>query len=426
MSAESRTRAVLDESVRASIVEARSAPPALFAADGTPHNMSAYHFGRLLRRLRILRWLDRFRFDSLVDVASGFDCYPFLARQRYGVDAYYSDMVHRVNMPFGGPWFGRLDRAVTLQLPRLPFRDDAFDVVLCSEVLEHLVRPVEALAELLRVARKYVIVTSLEALSTNRWERWRSHVTVDVTVPHAERNFFLLSDFHALFGADLLHEPLQGATTLPANPFVPAAQQAAAYAGLDTRVALEAALCRALTTAPGGRSAMGIVLVKARPGAVVAPPTPESDAELATWLIDLAVREEEHVRRTLAMAGSMRERFPADLADAIVRRPVSESLRTRLCCPDCRGELAPQGVGLRCTTCAQRFGSQFGVPILYPTRPPDDSALGEAVDRLCGSDGRRRKTVNRLAARLRRAEHPPDALRRFAARVARRGRANSE
>lgn len=41
----------------------------------------------------------------------------------------------------------------------LPFDDDAFDLVLCSEVLEHLDRPDEALAELRRVARRHVAVT---------------------------------------------------------------------------------------------------------------------------------------------------------------------------------------------------------------------------------------------------------------------------
>ena len=41
----------------------------------------------------------------------------------------------------------------------LPFDDDAFDLVLCSEVLEHLDRPDDALDELARVARRHVAVT---------------------------------------------------------------------------------------------------------------------------------------------------------------------------------------------------------------------------------------------------------------------------
>lgn len=41
----------------------------------------------------------------------------------------------------------------------LPYDDDSFDLVLCSEVLEHLDRPDEAVAELRRVARRHVLLT---------------------------------------------------------------------------------------------------------------------------------------------------------------------------------------------------------------------------------------------------------------------------
>lgn len=41
----------------------------------------------------------------------------------------------------------------------LPYADAAFDVVVCSEVLEHLERPEEALAELMRVARRYCVIS---------------------------------------------------------------------------------------------------------------------------------------------------------------------------------------------------------------------------------------------------------------------------
>jgi len=48
------------------------------------------------------------------------------------------------------------------------------------------VRPVEALAELLRVARKAVILTSLEARVPSRWQRRWLHYRTDVTLPHVE------------------------------------------------------------------------------------------------------------------------------------------------------------------------------------------------------------------------------------------------
>lgn len=41
----------------------------------------------------------------------------------------------------------------------LPYKANTFDVVLCSEVLEHLEKPEEALQELKRVSKKYVILS---------------------------------------------------------------------------------------------------------------------------------------------------------------------------------------------------------------------------------------------------------------------------
>lgn len=44
-------------------------------------------------------------------------------------------------------------------LPKLPFRDNSFDTVVCSDVLEHIGSHKQAINELLRVARKKVIIT---------------------------------------------------------------------------------------------------------------------------------------------------------------------------------------------------------------------------------------------------------------------------
>ncbi|MEM7152705.1 MAG: class I SAM-dependent methyltransferase [Myxococcota bacterium] len=42
----------------------------------------------------------------------------------------------------------------------LPWPDDAFDLVLCCEVLEHLQEPAKGLAELARVARRHVLIST--------------------------------------------------------------------------------------------------------------------------------------------------------------------------------------------------------------------------------------------------------------------------
>jgi len=42
---------------------------------------------------------------------------------------------------------------------KLPFKNNSFDLVVCTEVLEHLENPKKAYRELLRVSRKYVLLT---------------------------------------------------------------------------------------------------------------------------------------------------------------------------------------------------------------------------------------------------------------------------
>jgi 2-polyprenyl-3-methyl-5-hydroxy-6-metoxy-1,4-benzoquinol methylase len=41
----------------------------------------------------------------------------------------------------------------------LPYKDDSFDLVLCTEVLEHLEEPEKALKELVRVSNKYLVIS---------------------------------------------------------------------------------------------------------------------------------------------------------------------------------------------------------------------------------------------------------------------------
>lgn len=46
----------------------------------------------------------------------------------------------------------------------LPFRDDAFDVVICSQLIEHLENPFSLLKELFRVSKQTIIVETVHRL----------------------------------------------------------------------------------------------------------------------------------------------------------------------------------------------------------------------------------------------------------------------
>ena len=62
----------------------------------------------------------------------------------------------------------------------LPFVDEAFDLVCCSEVLEHIREADRAAEELFRIARKYVLITT-----PNCWP------VVETLCPHCKKLFFL-------------------------------------------------------------------------------------------------------------------------------------------------------------------------------------------------------------------------------------------
>jgi len=407
---EERTRHWLEAQYLSALADLQ-ANRGVYDALGRLQSLTQYGFQEVQRKLKIFRWLDRFQFDSFIDVGSGFDYYPKLVHERYGVPAYYSDFAHSMNLPYGGDAFGKLDHAVTLNIARLPFADDSFDVVLSSEVLEHLVRPLEAIAELIRIARKYVVMTSLEALSTSRWQRWLSHLRVDVSQPHVERNFFLLPELAAIFGPGWQHENLFYDPDLPAGAFDSPTARSAAYAAVRTVPAFATALCDAIRVADHRPGSMGILIVKTKPGAVVHPPAGD-DFGLARWLIERTGQGQAELYR---LAEQIRA---GTAAFADPDRPVAAPLLARLRCPDCRSALERAGAALRCAACATTFPVEYGVPRMYPARGPDAHSAPEWLVRLSGTDPARRRIVQRAARRLRRNERAPGRLRRLLQRAA--------
>lgn len=74
--------------------------------------------------------------------------------------------------------------AETADVERLPFEDGSFDIVVCAHVVEHLARPLRAMAQLERVAapggRVYLMMTRCGPVTVSIQRRWvvqcaRSH-----------------------------------------------------------------------------------------------------------------------------------------------------------------------------------------------------------------------------------------------------------
>lgn len=115
---------------------------------------------------KFLRMLSIPRGQLVLDVGSGDG--PF-ARADVLCDKYIEDTENRVGQIL-------IDRPfVTGDIMALPFRDNTFDYVYCSHVLEHVEDPEKALKELMRVGKRGYIETPseyLEKLKCSPGHRW--------------------------------------------------------------------------------------------------------------------------------------------------------------------------------------------------------------------------------------------------------------
>jgi ubiquinone/menaquinone biosynthesis C-methylase UbiE len=115
-----------------------------------------YFTGRYIPSLRIMKELSRLRCDSMLDVGGAEGYKSYIARKLLGMRVHTSDLSEeackRAEEIFGV-------EATPVDIHELPFADEQFDVLTCSETLEHVSNPERAIDELLRVAKKAVIIT---------------------------------------------------------------------------------------------------------------------------------------------------------------------------------------------------------------------------------------------------------------------------
>jgi SAM-dependent methyltransferase len=144
---------------------------------------------RYLRTYQIIRSLSCLNFESLLDVgcAEGFQGY--LIAKIFGVEVRGCDLseeaCRRAREIFD------LEADPT-DIHTLPYGDGQFDVVVCSETLEHVIDSRKALYELLRVASKAVVITvphePIRKIKEN----------IDRKIPHGHINSFKPGSFDFL------------------------------------------------------------------------------------------------------------------------------------------------------------------------------------------------------------------------------------
>lgn len=114
------------------------------------------HISRYIITYRLLDSLCDLEFGSLLDVGAAEGYKAFLAQKIFGIPVMSSDLSEEA--------CNRAREIFRIQsqpcdIHNLNFDDNQFDVVMCSESLEHVTDWKKATSELLRVARKAVVIT---------------------------------------------------------------------------------------------------------------------------------------------------------------------------------------------------------------------------------------------------------------------------
>jgi len=170
-------------------------------------NQSAYGFSALAFRLEeyarmysVLRVLNRISFKNLLDIGSADGYGPAIISDLFNVDAIGLDLSDRAILR-GREMFQIKGVAGNAQL--LPFAENSFDVSVCTEVLEHVIDPESVVSEMIRVSRKFVLLSTPRA--SNEQARQKHFRDLDPNEPHAHIHYFTDEEVKSFVGQNALY-----------------------------------------------------------------------------------------------------------------------------------------------------------------------------------------------------------------------------
>lgn len=135
----------------------------------------------------IMKVLSHLNFDNLIDVGGAEGYKGAMVRHLFNADVMSCDLSQEA-CKRTDEIYGIDSQAIDVQ--DLPFETDSFDIVLCSEVLEHVPEFETAVEQLVRVCRKAVVVTLPHES--------KKHVEKHSAQPHAHLRTFDLNSLDYL------------------------------------------------------------------------------------------------------------------------------------------------------------------------------------------------------------------------------------
>jgi ubiquinone/menaquinone biosynthesis C-methylase UbiE len=297
---------------------------ALSTYDHHPHGgYTPAAFRHYIRRLALLDALAGLEFQSALDVGCAEGYFMQTVRERFGVEVWGVDL-STVALAKAHDKYGLTVAAA--DATRLPFADGSFDLVYSTEVIEHVLDPDLMVAELRRVARGTVLVTTPVSQTEDEHEpdfelRAEGHV-----------NNFDPATVRRLFGPDARLGSFRCNATLAlivgVGRYLPAGLRDGFYR-LDHRVSQ-------------------------RWGAPTHRLKPLRNRD---WLITVPGLG------AAAGAGEQAVEGPVEGAAGAGRGTL------RWGCPLCRGELKEQEQALCCASCGAVYAVKDGVPDFFQTAP---------------------------------------------------------
>jgi SAM-dependent methyltransferase len=141
---------------------------ALATSDHHPHGgYTPAAFRHYIRELALLDALSKLEFRSALDVGCAEGYFMNVVRERFGADVWGVD-ISTAALAKAHELYGLT--VAGADATRLPFADASFDLVFSTEVIEHVLEPDAMLAELRRVSRRVVIVTTPVSQSPDEHE----------------------------------------------------------------------------------------------------------------------------------------------------------------------------------------------------------------------------------------------------------------
>lgn len=318
------------------------------------------HVRMYARTLNLLRILNRIEFRTFLDVGGAEGYIAHLVRKLFDAEVVSADLSSegclRARQIFD------ID-AAACDGRALPFTDGAFDIVLCSEVLEHVEFPVHCVLELHRVASRGVILTFQDAAGSEKRRRLEMAL-IDYGQPHVDRNIYTPGDYRLLLGPDVLITPQLCKWDWPKRD----------RKEQDKSVEDIRRILRQVTRREDfGVHSLGMVGTLLKGGARLHDTGRYSDDELLDAVLAPAVTADP---------------------DLTTEAAPSERLAERLACVDCHGALRMTDDGLRCDACDRCYELAHGVPLMFADDAScDDADFAGRVRDFCGGDDARAERI---------------------------------